>query len=177
MTVCFDQPGLPAGIADIGPVSDATLFAFESDFSGSLRCIPMIVRLKLDLCGIKLSLRQWSRFTRDDRAALVEDPCETAAEAAAYGVALAGLIADRAGETAVNLPIDPAPAWADTFCVPERVAAYVAGLGLPALSVGQWGRLSVLQRFALFKLTRPGHDNDNLEPAMREFGLLDHGHF
>jgi hypothetical protein len=32
--------------------------------------------------------------------------------------------------------------------------------------------LSVLQRFALFKLTRPGHDNDNLEPAMREFGLL-----
>ena len=172
MSICFDQPGLPADIAEIGPVSEPMLFAFESDFSGTLRCIPMIVRLKLDLCGVKLSLRQWSRFTRDDRAALVEDPCETAAEAAAYGVALAALIADRAGETAVNLPIDPTPAWAETSDVPERVAAYVEGLGLAALTLGQWGRLSVLQRFALFKLTRPGHDNDNLVPAMREFGLL-----
>lgn len=172
MSVCFEQPGLPADIAEIGPASGPMLFAFESDFSGSLRCIPMIVRLKLDLCGVKLSLRQWSRFTRDDRAALVEDPCETAAEAAAYGLALSGLIADRAGETAVSLPIDPAPAWADTSRVPERVAAYVEGLGLAALTLGQWGRLSVLQRFALFKLTRPGHDNDNLVPAMREFGLL-----
>lgn len=172
MTVCFDQPGLPADIAEIGPVSDPMLFAFESDFSGTLRCIPMIVRLKLDLCGIKLSLRQWSRFSRDDRAALVENPCETAAEAGAYGRALAALIADRAGEPAVSLLIDPAPAWADTSRVSERVAAYVAGLGLPALTVGQWGRLTVLQRFALFKLTRPGHDNDNLLPAMREFGLL-----
>lgn len=30
----------------------------------------------------------------------------------------------------------------------------------------------VLQRFALYKLTRPGHDNDNFLPAMREFGLV-----
>ena len=172
MSVCFELPGLPADIAEIGLVSEPMLFAFESDFSGTLRCIPMIVRMKLDLCGVKLSLRQWSCFTRDDRAALVEGPCETAAEAAAYGIALSGLIADRAGETAVNLPIDPAPAWADTSCVLERVATYVEGLGLPALTVGQWGRLSALQRFALFKLTRPGHDNDNLVPAMREFGLL-----
>lgn len=159
-------------MAEIGALASPELFAFESDFSGTLRCIPMIVRLKLDLCGIKLSLRQWSRFTRDDRAALVEDPCDTAAEAAAYGVALSVLIADRAGEAAVSLPIDPAPAWADASCVPERVAAYVEGLGLAALTVGQWAGLSDLQRFVLFKLTRPGHDNDNLEPAMREFGLL-----
>ncbi len=172
MTTCFAVPGLPADIAEIGPISEPTLFAFESDFSGTLRCIPMIVRLKLDLCGIKLSLRQWSRFTRDDRAALVEAPCETAADAAAYGAVLAALIAERAGEAAVNLPIDPAPAWADTSRTPDRVAAYVAELGLAELTPRQWGRLSPLQRFALFKLTRPGHDNDNLVPAMREFGLL-----
>ena len=43
------------------------LFDFERDFAGSLRCIPMIARQKLDIVGIKLSLRQWSRFTRDER--------------------------------------------------------------------------------------------------------------
>ncbi|NVN38861.1 nitrate reductase associated protein, partial [Komagataeibacter swingsii] len=31
------------------------------------------------------------------------------------------------------------------------------------------GHLSVLQRFALLKLTRPGHENQNFEPALREF--------
>ena len=173
MTVCFDKPGLPADIAEIGPISEPTLFAFESDFAGSLRCIPMIVRLKLDLVGIKLSLRQWSRFTRDDRAALVQDRCETAAHTAAYRIRLSALIADRAGETAVALPVDPAPPWADSSRTAGRVASYADALGLSVPTTEQWGRLSPLQRFALFKLSRPGHDNDNFVPAMREFGLLD----
>jgi hypothetical protein len=38
---------------------------------------------------------------------------------------------------------------------------------------GKEGRGHREQRFALFKLTRPNHDNDNFIPAMREFGLLD----
>ena len=61
-------------------MSDVQLFAFESDFVASLRCIPMAVRLKLDLCGIKLTLRQWSRFTRSDREALIAMPCRSRAE-------------------------------------------------------------------------------------------------
>ncbi len=36
----------------------------------------------------------------------------------------------------------------------------------------QWAGLSPLQRFAIFKLTRPGHTNENFVPAMREFGLI-----
>jgi hypothetical protein len=31
-------------------MDDPVLFKFESDFVDSLRCIPMVVRLKLDLC-------------------------------------------------------------------------------------------------------------------------------
>ena len=45
-------------------MNDTQLFAFESDFVATLRCVPMAVRFKLDRCGIKLSLRQWSRFSR-----------------------------------------------------------------------------------------------------------------
>jgi hypothetical protein len=32
--------------------------------------------------------------------------------------------------------------------------------------------LTPLQRFALFKLTRPGHSNENFIPAMWEFSIL-----
>jgi len=35
----------------------------------------------------------------------------------------------------------------------------------------QWRELSILQRFALIKLCRPGHENKNFPIAMKEFGL------
>ena len=37
----------------------------------------------------------------------------------------------------------------------------------------QWHTLSPLQRFALLKLTREGHESANFVPAMAEFGLGD----
>ena len=58
-------------------MNDDHLFAFESDFVATLRCVPMAVRLKLDRCEIKLSLRQWSRFTPEDRRRLLAAPCRT----------------------------------------------------------------------------------------------------
>jgi hypothetical protein len=39
------------------------------------------------------------------------------------------------------------------------------------ISLTQWRGLTVLQRFALLKLTRPGHENKNFSKAMKEFGL------
>jgi len=152
-------------------VGDKLIFDFELDFAGTLRCIPMIVRLKLDLCGIKLSLRQWSRFSRDEREALTYRPCGTAIEVPAYRAYLAWLIETRAGETPIDLPIDPSPDWADAGRVPGRLVDHVRGLGLPAPTAAAWSRLTTLQRFTLIKLTRAGHDNDNFAPALREFGL------
>jgi len=38
------------------------VFAFKLDFGGTLRCIPMSVRLKLDQTGIRLSLKQWNKL-------------------------------------------------------------------------------------------------------------------
>jgi hypothetical protein len=59
-------------------------FEFEADFVDSLRCIPMQVRCKLDTCGIKLKLSDWSHLTQADREALVELPCSTETEIQAY---------------------------------------------------------------------------------------------
>src|SRR5262245_56356709 len=148
-----------------------TIFDFELDFAGTLRCIPMAVRFKLDQCGIKLSLRQWSRFTREDRAELLERVCSSPVTSAAYGEYLARLIETRAKQSAEHLPVDTAPVW-NAEQVPDRVASWAESVGVPAPRANQWARLTPLQRFALYKLTRPGHDNDNFVPAMREFGLL-----
>jgi hypothetical protein len=153
-------------------VNDAYLFAFESDFVATLRCVPMAVRLKLDRCAIKLSLRQWSRFTRDDRRRLLELACRTPAEIATYRAELVDLIALRAGEPAKPLADLPAPLWEQAEAPPPVVVAFAASLGVAPPTNAKWRVLNELERFALIKLTRDNHDNINFLPAMREFGLL-----
>jgi hypothetical protein len=152
-------------------MNDNQLFAFEDDFVASLRCIPMAVRLKLDRSGIKLSLRQWSRFTRADRAELLETPCATDPDVEAYRARLVELVTLRANEAAKPLPEPPAALWELIGETPPVVAVYAQSVGVPPPTAREWRRLTELQRFALIKLTRDNHDNVNFVPAMREFGL------
>ena len=148
------------------------LFAFESDFVASLRCIPMAVRFKLDQAGIKVSLRQWSRFTLQDRSDLLSLPCLTAQEIDAYRARLVEMIAARANEPAKFIAVDDALAEADSITPPVALLEYAGSLGLNRPTTEQWSAMTPLRRFTLLKLTREGHDNVNFVPAMREFGLI-----
>lgn len=148
------------------------LFDFERDFAGSLRCIPMIARQKLDIVGIKLSLRQWSRFTREERGQLADLPCETVPEQAAYGELVAHLIAARSDEPLRHLVTRGLEAWRDAGQIPEAVKIQAQADGIAPPTPAQWAALLPLQRFALVKLARSKHENENFVPAMLEFGLL-----
>lgn len=153
-------------------MNHAHLFDFEADFVASLRCVPMAVRWKLDRVEIKLTLRQWSRFTRDDRLMLLTTPCGTPREVDAYRQRLVDLVAARAGETARPLADPPAPLWEDGANVPHAVSAFARAASIPPPGPEAWARLAPLQRFVLLKLSRDNHDNVNFRPAMAEFGLL-----
>ncbi len=150
----------------------ATVFDFEQDFSKAFQCIPMAVRYKLDVSGVKLSLSQWRRFTEEDRRNTLARPCETAAEISAYRDALAALIISRAGEAPKFLEAQPGFAWEALDAVPEQIAAYARSLEIPPPTLAQWQSLSPLQRFALLKLSLQNHDNVNFIPALKEFKLL-----
>jgi hypothetical protein len=146
-------------------------FQFEADFVESLRCVPMQVRLKLDTCGVKLKLAQWNKFNSHDRQLLVNFPCQESAEIAAYRSRLHRLILERTGETATDLPIDPAPEWMNAIAIPESVQTQARSLNL-SLTSDQWSLLTPLQRFALIKLSRSSHENRNFLPALKEFDLV-----
>lgn len=145
-------------------------FEFEADFVDSLRCIPMQVRCKLDTCGIKLKLSDWSHLTKADREALVELPWSTESEIQAYREYLQNLILQRSGTSAAELPIEPHPAWLDTN-IPINLQEKAKEFGV-TLSSQQWAELTPLQRFALIKLSRPSHENQNFPKALQEFHLL-----
>jgi hypothetical protein len=148
------------------------IFRFEVDFGGTLRCIPMSVRMKLDQTGIKLSLKQWNRIPPEGRRELVERPCNNDEDTAAYRQFLVSQIEVHTRTAVEYAPLDPAPPWAVAGAVPGRIQEWARGLKVEPPSSEQWATLTPLQRFALFKLTRPGHSNENFLPAMREFALL-----
>ena len=150
--------------------ADLTFFQFEADFVQSLRCIPMQVRYKRDTCGVKLKLEHWHNISAADRERIVTHPCQTATEITAYYDSLQALVTEYMGGPAKDLPIDAQPPWQQLDQIPADVAAQAAQFDT-AIALDQWSALSPLQRFALCKLSRPGHENRNFLPALYEFGL------
>ncbi|WP_448570262.1 nitrate reductase associated protein [Trichothermofontia sp.] len=145
-------------------------FTFEAEFVESLRCIPMQVRYKLDTCGVKLKLQHWHQLTPDQRQQLVASPCDTPDTIAAYREQLQQWVTEATGSPAGELAIDPNPAWRQIDTVPESVQTKAAEFQV-TIAPSQWASLTPLQRFALIKLSRAGHENLNFWPALQEFAL------
>jgi hypothetical protein len=146
-------------------------FKFEEDFvEAGIRCIPMIVRFKLDACGLKLKLAEWSKMTAEERGELAMAACESSEEIARYRDKLTRLILMRTGNPATPIPVPDSPAWSRTDEIPYTVREKLQESSFD-LSLPQWQQLTHLQRFALLKLSYPGHENKNFPRAMAEFGL------
>ena len=146
-------------------------FQVEQEFIGSLRCIPMAVRLKLDTCGVKLKLNHWNQFTQAERQTLVSQACDTPASIVAYRQHLQGLVTHYTGQPAKEIDVVAHPPWLES-AIPESVKQQAVAHQLD-ISPGAWQALTPAQRFALIKLSRPSHENRNFVPAMAEFGLVD----
>lgn len=151
------------------PAIETRFFAFESDFVDSLRCIPMIVRYKLDTCRVKLQLSDWARFNFDEKDFLAEMPCHTADEIEIYANYVNELVWKYTSTVPSRLKnLDPA--WTHLY-VPTEVREKAQEWNCPVISASQWMALDVLERFALVKLSRSGHEGRNFPRALAEFGL------
>ena len=148
-------------------------FMFEEDFmEKNIRCIPMIIRFKMDGAAIKLKLSEWGRFTRTERIGLALMSCNNNEEAGLYNRYLTALVKKYTGKNPKVLEVDKTPPWNNFYSVPETLTEKLGEFDW-SLSVEQWKSLTSLQRFALVKLCRPGHKNQNLPKAMKEFKLVD----
>ncbi len=151
-------------------INSQNFFQFEKDFIESLNCIPMVVRMKLDTCGVKLKLTHWNQFSQEERKNLVEMSCYSSEEAQSYKELLQNLVQAKTGSFAGELSIPPHPPWLDTVNIPVMVQQKAAEFEV-SISQQQWSNLTPLQRFALIKLSRASHENKNFLPALKEFKL------
>ena len=147
-------------------------FQFEEDFiEENVRCIPMVVRFKMDLTGIKLKLAEWGRFYPAERVQLALLPVSSIEETASYRYYLQNLIAKHTGKEATAMAVDPQPEWKNLAQLPAMLKEKLAEMELN-ISLAQWQSLTNIQRFTLLKLCRPGHENKNFPKAVTEFGLI-----
>lgn len=145
-------------------------FKFETDFVDSLRCIPMIVRFKLDTCGVKLKLHHWHNFNQIERESLVHKPCLTLQEIEEYKQYIQNLVYLKTGEYAKELDINPNAEWLNLEKIPVDVQEKSREFDFKFI-LSQWQSLTDLQRFVLIKLSRPSHENKNFLPALKEFNI------
>ncbi len=59
-------------------------FAFEGAVHATLETVPLAVRRKLDLAGIRITIFGWRALPREDRLSLCHLPVETAEDVAVY---------------------------------------------------------------------------------------------
>lgn len=167
---------MPACPANKPCVTTATrIFAYEQTIGKPLARIPMAVRLNLDLCQTKISLGAWSTLALEQKQHLARLTCELPAEAALFlGILQSGL----APEDIINTDHDHTPAVTPDWLVflrthlPPAVNAHCAHCALAPISGHAWRALNDLQRYALIKLSRAGHDNTHFVAAVAEFGVF-----
>ena len=174
-SVCMKKELIKEEPSEFRKLAGIEYFDFEEDFiEENVRCIPMIARFKMDAAGIKVKLSEWSRFKKEERIELALKPCGNKGEAALYNNYLAELIRKRANAEATVLPANNAPAWANLKEIPELLQQRAREFNWE-ITNEQWSGLTNLQRFALTRLYRSGHENKNFPRAMKEFGLAQAG--
>lgn len=150
---------------------EGVFFRFEEDFvEAGVRCIPMIVRFKLDACGVKLKLSEWSRMTHEQRRYLAYAGCAAPQEVIRYREDLYRMIGMQSGESPTLIPVPSNPAWSRRDEIPYTIQEKLQE-SASSILLEQWQELTDLQRFALLKLSYPGHENKNFPRALAEFGL------
>lgn len=150
---------------------EVVFFRFEEDFiEDGVRCIPMIVRFKLDACGIKLKLSEWSRMTPGQRMHLACAECESSADVRRYREDLYRTIVHLTGDAPTLIPVQESPAWSRQDEIPYTIRERLQEMSF-ALDLSQWQQLTDLQRFALLKLSYSGHEHKNFRKALAEFEI------
>ncbi len=130
-------------------------FDFEKDLYETLELVPLSVRRKLDLAGVKLHLNQWQALSRVERLVICHFPAASPEERAVLAAFLREAVKTRAGTDLATMKPAAHDAAPEAGQVPPDVARLIAELGLPEQ---RWSLLDPDERFALAKLARGGAD-------------------
>jgi hypothetical protein len=143
-------------------------YRFESEIYPALSRIPLHVRMKLDLTGIKIALQTWLAFSHEERQVLCHLPVETAEERGVFSAYLDSLSRRYLGEKVSQDPPATDHPWKDPGRVPDPVQAKSGEIG-QVVTLGEWSGWDLYQRYALWKLSISKNEPEQFYRGLREF--------
>jgi hypothetical protein len=143
-------------------------YRFEAEIYPTLSRIPLHVRMKLDLTGVKISLKTWLAFTMEERQALCHLPVATEEERKVFSSYLDFLSRRYLSETVATVPPITNPPWEDRACAPDTVVARSQEADR-VVTLEEWARYLSHQRYALYKLSISKNEPEQFYNVLGEF--------
>jgi hypothetical protein len=131
-------------------------FGFEAEFYADLSRLPLQVRMKLDLAGVKIPLDDWRSLHLVERSVLCHIPADTEEEMRVFVSYLDYLSCKYHGRNAARMDPVPRNAWDDPI-VPPPVAARSATAMKP-VRAEEWARWQPVERYAVYKTALSRND-------------------
>ena len=146
-------------------------YRHESDIYPSLSRIPLHVRMKLDVTGIKISLKDWLAFSIEERTVLCHLPVQTEEEKQAFASYLDFLSRRYRGEPVAKTEAMSDSLWDSVLQVPATVARKSASQ-IPPVTIEEWRRWKSHQRYALYKMALSQSEPEQFFAVLKEFREL-----
>ena len=121
------------------------IMGFERAIDSECRQIPMVVRMKLDLCGLRMGLGAWQRLSDADKASLIEAQVDDQAAPDGFRALLEQLCGKEALSPLSPEHLDARAAWLTGDVTPPQVTAAMAKQEIDL----DWARLEVFPRYVL----------------------------
>jgi len=142
-------------------------FRYESEFYPTLSRVPLHVRMKLDLTGIKISLNDWLAFSLEERTVLCHLPVDVAEEKQALVRYLDFLSRKYRGAPVATTEAINSSLWDD----PNRIPGPVEQRSVEknqSVTVEEWARWKSHQRYALYKTAISKSDPEQFFAVLAE---------
>ena len=138
------------------------LFAFEEEFA-DLHWMPLAMRFRLDVCGLKLPLVSWQSLPFSERLLLLDFSFEGEDQQILWAFHLKNVVSIHG----LGKPT-PLECWVDPEKIPADVAEKLGAFDCE-MSEFLWRNLKPFQRYALCKLARGKQVSRYLSRAVSEF--------
>jgi len=145
-------------------------YDYEAEFYPKLARLPLDVRRKLDVTGVKISLKDWLSFSLEERTVLCHLPCDNDEERQVFAAYLDFLSGKYCGKpTDKTDPMDSA-LWS-ALALPDSIAQRSMALN-QAVSVSEWRHWQSEQRYALYKTATSTSQPEAFEQVVRQLRAL-----
>jgi len=141
-------------------------FDYEADFYPTLSRVPLYVRMKLDLTGVKVSLKDWLSFAFEERAALCHLPVATAEEKQVFRAYLDFLSKKVARQPIATTEPLSGLLWSQAE-VPPPVRSKSAAC-TKIVTLGEWAAWQDHERYALYKTAISQSQPEAFEQVLRQ---------